>query len=253
MSEKEEAPKKLFLRSCIEGIQLPHNQVLSIYLSKFGKVVKIIDGNKGRTFAFVTFLTAEQAKAAFDAINGSKGGDASTGVNLGRTLFVDFAVEEGAKPVHVKAPKPDPARVSSPLETPKLAPSPGPAPLETPKPAPAPRPALAQIPSLPQVAVLDVASANLPMVYISVSQRAKIMSKPAMAFLFFLGLSPQTKFQGDIPVQMFGNGDEWVIPHPEHPTATQDCQKAYDSGKYSKKITVNIPKEVLTSKKFWRD
>jgi hypothetical protein len=129
--------------------------------------------------------------------------------------------------------------------------APRPAPRQAPVEAPRSEPAL--IPDPPQKPILDVASANLPMVYISVSQRAKIMSKPAMAFLFFLGLSPQTKFQGDIPVQMFGNGDEWVIPHPEHPTATQDCQKAYDSGKYSKKITVNIPKEVLTSKKFWRD
>ena len=253
MSEKEKAPKKLFVRSNIYGIELPSKPVLSTYLSKFGRVMKITDGNKGRTFAFVTFLTAEQAKAAFDAINGSKGGDASNGVNLGRTLFVDFAVEEGAKPVHVKAPKPDPARVSSPLETPKLAPSPGPAPLETPKPAPAPRSALAQIPSLPQEEVLNVTSVNLPLVYILPGQKPRIMSKPALGVLFVLGLSPQTKFQGDIPVQMFGNGDEWVIPHPEHTTATQDCQKAYDSGKYSKKITVNIPKEVLTSKKFWRD
>jgi hypothetical protein len=79
------------------------------------------------------------------------------------------------------------------------------------------------------------------------------MSKPALALLFKLGSSPETKFQGDIPVQMFGIEDEWVIPHPEHPTATQDCQKAYDSEKYSKNITVNIPKGVLESKKFWRD
>ena len=189
----------------------------------------------------MTFLTAEQAKAAFDAINGSKGGDASNGVNLGRTLFVDFAVEEGAKPVHVKAPKLAPAPGPSPLETPKPAPAPGPIPLETPK------------LDLSQKSFLNIEKSNIPMVYIFQGQKSRIMSKPALGVLFDLGSSPETKFQGDIPVQMFGNEGEWVIPHPEHPTATQDCQKAYDSGKYSRVIMVNIPREVLTSKKFWID
>jgi hypothetical protein len=117
----------------------------------------------------------------------------------------------------------------------------------------APRSEPALIPDPPQKPILDVASANLPMVYISVSQRAKIMSKPAMAFLFDLGLSPQTKFQGDTDVQIFGNGIQWVIPHPDHPYATQDCQRAYDSGNYFTQFPVKIPREVLTSKKFWRD
>lgn len=241
MSEKE-APKKLFIRS--KGVsrqKLAPLQVLQTFFSKYGIVVKITYGNKDCTIAFVSFLTAEQAKAAFDAINGSKEGDASNGVNLGRTLFVDFAVEEGAKPVHVKAHKPAPASRPAHLETSKPAPSPRPIPLETPK------------LDLSQKPVLNVEKTNILMVYILPGQKSRIMSKPALGVLFDLGSSPETKFQGDIPVQMFGNEDEWVIPHPEHPTSTQDCQKAYDSGKYSKKITVNIPREVLTSKKFWID
>jgi hypothetical protein len=119
--------------------------------------------------------------------------------------------------------------------------------VEAPRPEPAPRPAP------PQKPVLDVESANLPMVYLFPDQRPKMMSNQAMAFLFDLGLSPQTKFQGDTDVQIFGNGIQWVIPHPDHPYATQDCQRAYDSGNYFIQFPIKIPREVLTSKKFWRD
>ena len=243
--------KRLFVRPKGSSGKLPSLQVLQAFFSKFGRVVRITYGNKDGTFAFVTFMTAEQAKAAYDSIHGSEVVDASKGVNLGRNLFVDFAEERGAKPVHVKAPKLAPAPGPSPLETPKPAPAPRPAHLEAPKPAQeeAPKPAQEEA-SKP---VLIVESVALLMVYISQRQIPQKMSKSALALLFKLGSSPETKFQGDIPVQMFGNEDEWVIPHPDHPTATQDCQKAYDSKKYSKKITVNIPKGVLESKKFWRD
>jgi len=74
-----------------------------------------------------------------------------------------------------------------------------------------------------------------------------------MAFLFDLGSPPQIKFQGDTDVQIFGNGIQWFIPHPDHPSATQDCQRAYDSGHYFIQFPVRIPREVLTSKKFWRN
>ena len=273
--------KRLFVRPKGSSGKLPSLQVLQAFFSKFGRVVRITYGNKDGTFAFVTFMTAEQAKAAYDSIHGSEVVDASKGVNLGRNLFVDFAEERGAKPVHVKAPKLAPAPGPSPLETPKPAPAPRPAHLESPKPAlvedpkptpveaprpsSAPRPAHLEAPKpaqeeAPKPAqeeaskpVLIVESVALLMVYISQRQIPQKMSKSALALLFKLGSSPETKFQGDIPVQMFGNEDEWVIPHPDHPTATQDCQKAYDSKKYSKKITVNIPKGVLESKKFWRD
>jgi len=80
-----------------------------------------------------------------------------------------------------------------------------------------------------------------------------LMSNQAMAFLFELGMTPEEKFEGDTDVQIFGNGIQWVIPHPDHPYATQDCQKAYDSGHYFTQFPIKIPREVLTSKKFWRD
>jgi hypothetical protein len=120
----------------------------------------------------------------------------------------------------------------------------------------APRPAYVEAPRPPpppQKPVLDVASANLPMVYNFPDQRPKMMSNQAMAFLLDLGLSPQTKFQGDTDVQIFGNGIQWFIPHPDHPSATQDCQRAYDSGHFFIQFPVRIPRGVLTSKKFWRD
>jgi len=226
-SPEIEAPKQLFVRmNGPVGQQLPPLPVLRTFFSRFGRVVKITPAKNG-TIAFVTFQTPEEAKAALDAMNGSEVVDESNGASLVRTLFVDFAVERGSKPVHFKATRPPPAPIHVPMEAPR--------------------------PAAPQKPVLDLASADLPLVYLFPDQRPKMMSNQAIAFLFELGLSPQTIFQGDTPVQLFGNGIQWVIPHPDHPYATQDCQRAYDSGHYFERKTVNIPREVLTSKKFWRD
>ena len=223
--------KQLFVRmNGPSGQTLPPLQVLRVFFNKFGRVVKIISVKDG-TIAFVTFATPGEAQAAKDAMNDHDAVADSNEANLARTLFVDFALERGTKPVHVQAPRS----------------APRPAHVEAPRPVPAPRPAP------PQKPVLDVASADLPMVYFFPDQRPKMMSNQAMAFLFDLGLSPQTKFQGDTPVQIFGNGIQWVIPHPDHPYATQDCQRAYESGHYFTEFPVKIPREVLTSKKFWRD
>lgn len=222
--------KQLFVRiNGPAGHQLPPPQVLRTFFNRHGRVVKITPA-KNDTLAFVTFETPGEAKAALDAMNDHEVVVESNGARLVRSLFVDFALERGTKPVHVQAPR----QAQRPV------------PRQTPRPEPAPRPAP------PQKPVLDVASANLPMVYLFPDQRPKMMSNQAMALLFDHGMSPQTKFQGDTPVQLF-NGIQWVIPHPEHPYATQDCQIAYDSGNYFEKITVYIPREVLTSKKFWRD
>ena len=232
-TETETNPKQLFVRmNGLSGQTLPPLQVLRVFFQNFGRVVKIISVKDG-TIAFVTFATPGEAQAAKDAVT------ESNEASLARTLFVDFAWERGTKPTHVQTPRP------APVEAPRSAPRP--APVEAPRPVPAPRPAP------PQKPVLDVASADLPMVYFFPDQRPKMMSNQAMAFLFDLGLSPQTKFQGDTDVQIFGNGIHWVIPHPDHPYATQDCQRAYESGHYFTEFPVKIPREVLTSKKFWRD
>lgn len=236
-------PKQLFVRmNGPSGKNLPPLQVLRVFFQKFGRVVKIISVKDG-TIAFVTFATPDEAKSAKDAMNDHDAVAESNEANLMRSLFVDFAWERGTKPAHVQAQRPvqRPAHVEAPR------PAPRPAFVEAPRPEPAPRPAP------PQKPVLDVASADLPMVYLFPVQRPKMMSNQAMAFLFDLGLSPQTKFQGDTPVQIFGNGIQWVIPHPDHPYATQDCQRAYESGHYFIEFPVKIPREVLTSKKFWRD
>ena len=238
-----QAPKQLFVRmNGPTGQQLPPLQGLRTFFNRFGRVVKITPAKNG-TIAFVTFQTAEEAKAAFDAINGSEVVDESNGASLVRTLFVDFALERGSKPVHVQRPRHVPAPRPAPVPAPRPAPSPAPRPayVEAPRPTP------------PQKPILDVASADLPLVYLFSDQRPKMMSKPALSLLFELGLSPQTKFQGDAEVQIFGNGIHWEIPHPDHPYATQDCQRAYDSGHYFTQFPVKIPREVLTSKKFWRD
>ncbi len=138
-----EAPKQLFVRmNGPTGQQLPPLQVLRTFFNRFGRVVKITPAKNG-TIAFVTFLTAKEAKAAFDAMNGSEVIDESNGASLVRTLFVDFAVERGSKPVHVQRPRAAPvqAPIPAPVEAPRPAPAQRPAPAEAPRPAPAPSPA----------------------------------------------------------------------------------------------------------------
>lgn len=111
-----------------------------------------------------------------------------------------------------------------------------------------------QTPAPLQKPILDVESADLPLVYLFRDQRPKMMSNQAMELLFELCLSPESKFQGDTPVQIFGNGIQWVIPHPDHPYATQDCKRAYDFRTLFYTISnKNSKKKFLTSKKFWRD
>ena len=152
-TETETTPKQLFVRmNGPSGQKLPPLQVLRVFFQKFGRVVKITPAKEG-TIAFVTFLTSKEAQTAKNAMNDHEVVDESNGVNLVRTLFVDFAWEKGTRP----------------------------------------------------------------------------------------------------DVQIFGNGIKWVIPHPDHPYATQDCERAYDSGNYFTQFPVKIPRDVLTSKKFWRD
>ena len=207
-----------------EKLLLPPLQVLRGFFNEHGKVVKIIFAKEG-IIAFVTFESPTEALAAKEAMNGREIVIYSKGANKVCSLFVDFAREKT---------KEIPRQF---VAAPRIVAEEAPRPIEV-------------KPSLP---VLDVESADLPLVYIFGDQRPKMMSNQAMGLLFDLGLSPKAKFQGDADVQIFGNGIQWVIPHPDHPYATQDCQRAYDSGHYFTQFPVKIPREVLTSKKFWRD
>jgi len=226
----EVATKQLFVRfNGQKNQKLPPQEILKLFFRKFGKIMKIIYA-KNDTIAFITFFTHSEAKTAMDEMNGHEVISESNGVSTIRTLFVDFAREKGTKKYYTQ---------STIDQLPKLDYVPFPVPM--------------QAPDLPQKPILDVASADLPLVYLFPDQRPKMMSNQAMAFLFELGMTPEEKFEGDTDVQIFGNGIQWVIPHPDHPYATQDCQKAYDSGHYFTQFPIKIPREVLTSKKFWRD
>lgn len=207
-----------------EKLLLPPLQTLRGFFNEHGKVVKIISVKEG-TIAFVTFASPTEALAAKEAMNGREIVINSKGANKVCSLFVDFAREKTKEIPRqfVEAPRMVAEEAIRPVEV---------------------------KPSLP---VLDVESADLPLVYLFPDQRPKMISNQAMGLLFDLGLSPKAKFQGDAEVQIFGNGIQWVIPHPDHPNATQDCQRAYDSGHYFTQFPVKIPREVLASKKFWRD
>jgi hypothetical protein len=226
-AHKSNLTNKLFVRingEQSEKLLLPPLQVLRGFFNKYGKVVNIFSVKEG-TIAFVTFEEQTEALAAKEAMNGREIVINKNGANKVCSLFVDFAREK---------PKEFPKQF---VVTPKIVADEAPRPVEV-------------KPSLP---VLDVESADLPMVYLFPDQRPKMMSNQAMGLLFDLGLSPKAKFQGNTDVQIFGNGIHWVIPHPDHPYATQDCQRAYDSGHYFTQFPVKIPREVLTSNKFWRD
>jgi hypothetical protein len=226
-AHKSKPTNQLFVRingAQSEKLSLPSLSVLRGLFNEYGKVVKIISVKEGM-IAFVTFESPTEALAAKDAMNDHEFVDNSKGENIVLSLFVDFAREK-CKEIprqFVAAPIPVVEEVPRPIEV---------------------------KPSLP---VLDFESADLPLVYIFGDQRPKMMSNQAMGFLFNLGLSPKPKFQGDVEVQIFGNGIQWVIPHPDHPYATQDCQRAYESGHYFTQFPIKIPRDVLSSKKFWRD
>jgi RNA recognition motif-containing protein len=225
-AHKSKLTNQLFVRvngAQSEKLLLPPLQVLRGFFNEYGKVVKIISVKEG-TIAFITFASPTEALAAKEALNGHEIINNSKGANKVCSLFVDFAREKTKE-----LPR---QFVAAPI------------PVEE-----APRPVEVK-PSLP---ILDCLSADLPMVYLFPDQRPKMMSNQAMGLLFDLGLSPKLKYQGDTDVQIFGNGIQWVIPHPDHPYATQDCERAYDSGTYFTQFPVKIPRDVLTSKKFWRD
>ena len=226
-AHKSKITNQLFVRvngSQSEKLLLPPLQVLRGFFNEHGKVMKIISVKEG-IIAFVTFESPTEALAAKEAMNGREIVINKNGANKVCSLFVDFAREKT---------KELPRQI---VAAPRIVAEEAPRPVEV-------------IPSLP---VLDIESADLPIVYLFPEQRPKMMSNQAMGLLFNLGLSPQPKYQGDTNVQIFGNGIHWVIPHPDHSYATQDCQRAYDSGHYFTQFPIKIPKEVLTSKKFWRD
>jgi hypothetical protein len=226
-SHSSKLTNQLFVRvngAQSEKLLLPPLQVLRGFFNEHGKVMKIISVKEG-IIAFVTFESPTEALAAKEAMNGHEIVINKNGANKVCSLFVDFAREK---------PKEYPRQI---VAAPRMVAEEAPKPVEV-------------KPSLP---VLDVESTDLPLVYIFGDQRPKMMSNQAMGLLFNLGLSPQPKYQGDTNVQIFGNGIQWVIPHPDHPYATQDCQRAYESGHYFTQFPIKIPREVLTSKIFWRD
>jgi hypothetical protein len=237
-----EAPKQLFVRmNGPTGQLLPPLQVLRTFFNRFGRVVKITPAKNG-TIAFVTFQTAEEAKAALDAMNGSEVVDESNGASLVRTLFVDFAVERGSKPVHVQRSRPAPAPRPAPVEAPR------PAPVEAPRPAPveAPRQIL---PRFDPSSLSHINDSILPGVM-------KWLGQETCMQLLNIGRNPAPKvqYQNMSYLQLFSDGSllVWYIPHPNHPYALTECLEGLDSGRFTHMTSVQIPSEVLKMSNCWR-
>jgi hypothetical protein len=234
-SETEtKAPKQLFVRmNGPVGQLLPHLQVLRTFFNRFGRVVKITHAKNG-TIAFVTFQTPEEAKAALDAMNGSEVVDESNGVSLVRTLFVDFALERGTKPDHVKASAPIPVPMQSP----------------------APRPDLVQAPVLPKFdpSILDDCSDSI--FVRSDPAYMKWLGPKTCMTLLNIGRNPKplVVYQNMSSLTLFSDGSPilWYIPHPNHPSAFNECLDGMKSGKFKYMTSVQIPTEVLKMSKCWR-
>jgi hypothetical protein len=227
-----ETPKQLFVRmNGPAGQQLPPLQVLRTFFNRFGRVVKISPAKNG-TLAFVTFQTPEEAKAALDAMNGSEVVDDSNGANLVRTLFVDFALERGSKPVHVQAPRQ----------------APRPAPVE------APRPALRPAPS-PVFNRAILSDCNDSILLDGSPEFMKWLGPKTCLSLFNIGRDPQPKvmYQKMQTLPLFSDGSHlvWYIPHPNHPHAITECLEGLDSGRFTHMSSVEIPSQVLEMPNCW--
>jgi hypothetical protein len=149
-AHKSKITNQLFVRvngRQIEKLLLPSLPVLRGLFNEHGKVVKIISVKEG-LISFVTFESPAEALTAKNALNGHEFVDNSKGANLVQSLFVDFAREK-CKEIPRKFVAP-PSMVTH----------------EVPRP----------IEVKPLLPVLDVESANLPMVYLFPDQRPKIKS-----------------------------------------------------------------------------
>ena len=233
--ETETTPKQLFVRMRTHGQKLPPPQVLKVFFQRSGcRVAKIILA-KGDTIAFVTFLTADEAKAALDAMNDHEVVDESNEANLARTLFVDFALEKSTKPAHVKAPRP--AHVEAPR----------------PEPAPIPPPSSA---TLRPVFDPSILSGCNDLIFMNVSRESmKWLGPKTCMVLFNIGRNPQpdVMYQNMQILPLFSNGSSivWYIPHPNHPSALTECLEGLDSGRFTHMTSVEIPSEVLKMPNCW--
>lgn len=235
-SPETKAPKQLFVRmNGPAGLELPSLQVLRVFFRKFGRVVKITDA-KDRKIAFVTFSTSEEAQAAKNAMNDHEVVDESNGVNLVRTLFVDFAMERGVKPVHVQAPR------QAPVQAPR------------PEPAPIPPPSPATLAPVFDPSILS--DCNDSFFIDGSSEFMKWLGPKTCLALFNIGKNPQPKviYKKMQCLTLFSSGSPimWYIPHPNHPSALTECLEGLDSGKFTHMTNVELPSEVLKMPNCWR-
>jgi hypothetical protein len=215
--------------------------------------VKITPAKNG-TIAFVIFQTPEEAKAALDAMNGSEVVDESNGASLVRTLFVDFALERGSKPVHVQRPRPAPRPVTeqAPVEAPRQAPLEA----QIPSHVESPRPAPFHASLVPVFDCSTLSGCNDSIFKDGSILSMKWLGPETCLALFNIGRDPQpkVKYQKMQTLPLFSDGSllSWYIPHPNHPNALTECLEGLDSGRFTHMTSVQIPSEVLKMANCWR-
>jgi len=207
---------------------------------EYGRVKKFFLLPSGNS-AFVTFETGEDADKAKAGLSSTTVETQSMGKVFERQLYIGFVREKGIKQ---RAPAPAPRSARAP------------APRSTPAPARAPAPVRARSPDLPIFDPSTMDDCNDSMFTDPSNPLSmKYLGVDACGMLLEIGQdpTPRVMYRNMQTLTFFSNGPlKWYIPHPNHPSALNECLDGIGTGKFTHMTCVQIPSEVLNISKCWR-
>lgn len=216
---------------------------------------------KNGEFVFVTFTTPEEAQIAKSAMDGHETVAESSEANLMRSLFVDFAMEKGAKK---SAPRPAPRPASRP------------APVQSPASMHTLSPVNDRVLPILDLSILNDCNEydgqNYPIFDPSslnhcndsrcyehepgYQESMKWLGQNSCLALLDIGRNPQpiVRYQKMSTLPLFSDGSQivWYIPHPMNLLANRECLEGISSGRFTHVTSVEVPSEVLNMPSCWR-
>ena len=213
---------------------------------EYGRVKKFFLLPSGNS-AFVTFETGEDADKAKAGLSGTTVETQSMGKVFERQLYIGFVRERGIKQ-RASAPSPRSARAPAPRSAP--APAPAPAPARAPAPVRDPSP---DLPIFDPSIVKDCNDSMFTDPSNALSM--KWLGVRTCSTLLNIGQDPTPKvmYRDMQTLTLFSNGPlRWYIPHPNHPSALNECLDGIGTGRFTHMTIVQIPSEVLKISKCWR-